>query len=159
MSGASSPQRTYRCHYHPLDGDGRPVPCESGVLPFVDVQAAHAEAARVAAYTKTRGCPVAEVARLEPAWPGAPLTAQQQRERRAMQAALKAGTLARWPAGLATFAGVAAATALITACGGGDPEPDAVIADVCAIVGSGNTTHTEHAPRPVARACDGEVVR
>ena len=111
-------QRTYRCHYHPLDGDGRPVPCESGVLPFVDVQAAHAEAARVAAYTKTRGCPVAEVARLEPAWPGAPLTAQQQRERRAMQAALKAGTLARWPAGLA----FAAATVLITACGGGDPD-------------------------------------
>ena len=37
------------------------------------------------------------------------LAQQQQRERRAMQAALRAGTLPRWPAGLATFAGVAVA--------------------------------------------------
>lgn len=119
-------QRTYRCHYTPLDRDGAPVASESGVLPFVQVRAADAESARIAAYTRTGGCPIVEVERLEAAWPGAPLTPAQRREQQAMQRALKAGTVARWPAGIAA----AAAAVIVAACGGGDPEQDLAQRDV-----------------------------
>lgn len=57
--------RSYRCHYTPKDRDGWPLPCESGVLPFVQVQATDAEAAQRAAFALT-GCSIAEVQRLEP---------------------------------------------------------------------------------------------
>lgn len=52
-------------------------------------------------------------------WPFADLTPLQQRDRARMESALRAGTLPRWPAGMAAFAMAAA----LTACGGGDPEP------------------------------------
>lgn len=55
-------------------------------------------------------------------WPFAELTALQQRDVSRMEAALRAGTLPRWPAGMQVFAAAATAIAL-TACGGGDPEP------------------------------------
>lgn len=56
--------RSYRCHYTPTDRDGFPVPCETGVLPFVQLRAAGAEQAQRAAHAVT-GCPIAEVQRLE----------------------------------------------------------------------------------------------
>ena len=43
-------ERSYRCHYTPTDRDGFPVPTETGILPFVQVQAAGAEAAQRAAH-------------------------------------------------------------------------------------------------------------
>lgn len=55
-------------------------------------------------------------------WPFADLTPLQQRDRARMEAALRAGALPRWPAGMGVFA-AAAAAALIAGCGGGDPEP------------------------------------
>lgn len=57
-------ERSYRCHYTPTDRDGFPVPTETGILPFVQVQAAGAEAAQRAAHAVT-GCPISEVQRLE----------------------------------------------------------------------------------------------
>ena len=57
-------ERSYRCHYTPTDRDGFPVPTETGILPFVQVQAAGAEAAQRAAHSVT-GCPISEVQRLE----------------------------------------------------------------------------------------------
>lgn len=56
--------RSYRCHYHPKDRDSWPVPCETGVLPFVQVKAANAEAAQRQAHIVT-GCPISNVERLE----------------------------------------------------------------------------------------------
>lgn len=57
-------ERSYRCSYTPLDRDGFPVPCESGVLPFVQLQANDAEQAQRLAHALT-GCPIDEVQRLE----------------------------------------------------------------------------------------------
>jgi hypothetical protein len=57
--------RSYRCTYQPLDRDGFPVPCDTGVLPFVQVKAATAEDAQRAAHALT-GCPITEAQRLEP---------------------------------------------------------------------------------------------
>lgn len=57
--------RRYRCTYTPLDRDGHPVPSDTGVLPYVQVQAANAEDAQRLAYA-TVGCPIAEVQRVEP---------------------------------------------------------------------------------------------
>lgn len=59
-------QRSYRCSYSPLDRDGFPVVTDTGVLPFVQVQATDAEQAQRAAFALT-GCPISEVQRLEPA--------------------------------------------------------------------------------------------
>ena len=56
--------RSYRCHYTPLDRDGFPAPSETGVLPFVQVQATDAEAAQRIAYA-LKCCPIANVERLE----------------------------------------------------------------------------------------------
>lgn len=56
--------RSYRCHYTPTDRDGWPVPTETGVLPYVQLQAVNAEAAQRAAHAVT-GCPINEVQRLE----------------------------------------------------------------------------------------------
>lgn len=56
--------RSYRCSYNPLDRDGFPVTTDTGVLPFVQVQADDAEQAQRAAHALT-GCPIAEVQRLE----------------------------------------------------------------------------------------------
>ncbi|MES2959778.1 MAG: hypothetical protein V4792_16435 [Pseudomonadota bacterium] len=56
--------RSYRCHYQPNDRDGWPVPCETGVLPFVQLVASDAEAAQRAAHALT-GCAIAEVQRLD----------------------------------------------------------------------------------------------
>jgi hypothetical protein len=56
--------RSYRCSYVPKDRNGWPVPCESGVLPFIQVQADNAEAAQRHAWALT-GCSVAQVERLE----------------------------------------------------------------------------------------------
>lgn len=58
--------RSYRCHYNPKDRDGWPVACESGVLPFVQVQATDAEHAQRVAYAVTQ-CPISGVERQEPA--------------------------------------------------------------------------------------------
>lgn len=58
--------RRYRAYYAPLDRDRFPVPCDTGVLPFVQVQANDAEAAQRAAHALT-GCPIASVERLEEA--------------------------------------------------------------------------------------------
>jgi hypothetical protein len=60
-----APARSYRCTYTPLDRDGFPVPCDTGVLPFVQVKAGDAEEAQRAAHALT-GCPVTEVQRIEP---------------------------------------------------------------------------------------------
>lgn len=57
-------ERSYRCSYNPLDRDGFPVPADTGVLPFVQVQADDAEQAQRAAHALT-GCPISEVQRLE----------------------------------------------------------------------------------------------
>jgi hypothetical protein len=57
-------KRSYRCFYTPLDREGYPIPADSGVLPFVQVQADNAEHAQRAAFNTT-GCPVASVERLE----------------------------------------------------------------------------------------------
>lgn len=57
-------ERSYRCHYTPTDRDGYPVPSESGVLPFVQLQANDAEQAQRLARALT-GCPISEVQRLE----------------------------------------------------------------------------------------------
>ncbi len=61
---AAAAQRSYRCHYTPTDRDGFPLPSDSGVLPFVQLQAASAELAHRAAHALT-GCPIDEVQRLE----------------------------------------------------------------------------------------------
>lgn len=61
----ADPQRSYRCHYTPLDRDGFPVPNESGILPFVQVQAPSAESAQRTAWA-TVGAPITHVERLEP---------------------------------------------------------------------------------------------
>ena len=60
-----TPARSYRCTYTPLDRDGFPVPCDTGVLPFVQVQAGDAEEAQRAAHALT-GSPITEVQRIEP---------------------------------------------------------------------------------------------
>lgn len=57
--------RSYRCTYHPLEGAFAAL-CDSGVLPFVQVQAQNAEEAQRLAYHVT-GCAVSNVERLEPA--------------------------------------------------------------------------------------------
>lgn len=57
-------ERSYRCHYTPLDRDRLPVLTESGILPFIQLRAAGAEAAQRAAHALT-GCPIVEVQRLE----------------------------------------------------------------------------------------------
>lgn len=77
----------YRCTYHPNDRDGYPVHADTGVLPWVQVQAANAEAAQRAAHALT-GCAIAEVQRIEPEWPFAPLTPMQQRAVQAQRQAL-----------------------------------------------------------------------
>lgn len=59
-------ERSYRCSYFPTDRDSFPVPADTGVLPFVQVQARDAEHAQRAAHAVT-GCPISEVQRLEPA--------------------------------------------------------------------------------------------
>jgi hypothetical protein len=58
--------RSYRCHYTPLDGNGFPVPSDSGLLPFVQVKASSAEHALRAAFATIR-CPISHVERLEDA--------------------------------------------------------------------------------------------
>lgn len=57
--------RSYRCTFTPLDRDGLPVPCDTGVLPFVQVQATSAEDAQRIAHA-LKGCPIVEVQRLDP---------------------------------------------------------------------------------------------
>jgi hypothetical protein len=61
-----TPARSYRCHYHPQDRDGWPLPNESGVLPFLQLKASSAEDAQRKAHHAT-GCAIAEVQRIEPA--------------------------------------------------------------------------------------------
>lgn len=57
MTGAP---RSYRCHYHPRPDE----PTESGVLPYLQVQAADAEKAAQMAFA-TVGKPIARVERIE----------------------------------------------------------------------------------------------
>jgi hypothetical protein len=64
--------RSYRCHYHPQDRDGWPLPNESGVLPFVQLQATSAEDAQRKAH-HTTGCAIAEVMRIDPDAPSEPV--------------------------------------------------------------------------------------
>lgn len=58
-------ERSYRCSYFPTDRDSFPVPADTGVLTFVQVQARNAEQAQRTAHAVT-GCPIAEVQRLDP---------------------------------------------------------------------------------------------
>ncbi|KRB18633.1 hypothetical protein ASE08_05205 [Rhizobacter sp. Root16D2] len=55
--------RSYRCSYHPLEGAFAAL-CDSGVLPFVQVQAQNAEEAQRLAYHIT-GCAISDVQRLD----------------------------------------------------------------------------------------------
>ena len=57
-------QQLYRCSFHPLTIDGLPVSCESGIEPYVDVEAPNAEEASRRAYA-LKACPITEVTRLE----------------------------------------------------------------------------------------------
>lgn len=57
-------RQLYRCNFRPLTLDGFPTSCESGIEPFVDVEAANAEEASRRAYA-LKGCPITEVTRLE----------------------------------------------------------------------------------------------
>ena len=56
--------RPYRAYYTPKDRDGWPVPCETGVLPFVQLRARDAEHAQRAAFHLT-GCSIDNVERLD----------------------------------------------------------------------------------------------
>lgn len=56
--------RSYRCYYTPKDVNGYPVATDTGVLPFVQIQAPDAEVAQRAAYNTT-GCPISNVERIE----------------------------------------------------------------------------------------------
>lgn len=60
----STAKRQYRAYYTPLDQFRTPVPCETGVLPFVQLQSANAETAQRAAHAVT-GCPIDRVERIE----------------------------------------------------------------------------------------------
>jgi hypothetical protein len=55
---------SYRAYYTPLDRDGYPVACESGILPFVDLKATDAEDAARKAF-ETKRCPIDSVVRIE----------------------------------------------------------------------------------------------
>ena len=57
----STSSRSYRCYYHPRPDE----PAESGVLPFIQVQAANAEQAAKLAFTAV-GKTIDRVERLEP---------------------------------------------------------------------------------------------
>lgn len=59
-----TPKRSYRCYYHPKDGNGWPQVADTGILPSVQVQAANAETAQIAAHHVT-GCPIVRAERLE----------------------------------------------------------------------------------------------
>ncbi|WP_428421927.1 hypothetical protein [Methylibium sp.] len=61
---STSNHRSYRCYFTPLDRNGIPVACDTGVLPFVQVQAPNAEHAQRAARALT-GCPIHTAERLE----------------------------------------------------------------------------------------------
>ena len=56
--------RSHRCTYTPLDRDGWPVASESGVLPFIQLQAANAEDAQRKAHHLVHS-PIANVERLD----------------------------------------------------------------------------------------------
>lgn len=58
--------RSYRCHYTPKDRDGFPVPSETGVLPYLQLQARDAEEAQRLAFNAT-GCSISHVERIEAA--------------------------------------------------------------------------------------------
>lgn len=64
MSHPVESQRSYRCYYHPKDNNGWPVAADAGILPSVQVRAASAEAAQIAAHHVT-GCPIAQAERLD----------------------------------------------------------------------------------------------
>ena len=64
MANASPASRSYRCFFSPKGLNGYPVATDSGILPFVQVRATDAEAARRAAHHVT-GCPVSNVERLD----------------------------------------------------------------------------------------------
>lgn len=59
-----APTRSYRCHYHPKAPGGHSVAADTGVLPYIQVKAANAEAAQRAAHHIT-GCAIDGVERLE----------------------------------------------------------------------------------------------
>lgn len=56
----------YRCTYRPLTIDGFPVASESGVEPFIEVDARNAEEAARLAYAAKR-CPITDAVRIEDA--------------------------------------------------------------------------------------------
>jgi hypothetical protein len=57
--------RTYQCTYQPLDRDGFPVPCETGVLPYLVLMAPDAEAAQRLAHDRAKS-PIVGVERIDP---------------------------------------------------------------------------------------------
>lgn len=62
------PTRTYQCTFQPLDRDGFPVPCDTGVMPYVVLTAPDAEAAQRQAHAQTKS-PIVGVERIEPTTP------------------------------------------------------------------------------------------
>jgi hypothetical protein len=60
--------RTYRCTFQPLDRDGYPVPCETGVMPYLVLMARDAEAAQRLAFDRCKA-PIVGVDRIDPVDP------------------------------------------------------------------------------------------
>ena len=58
------PTARYRAYDHPPPAAANPSPSDTGVLPYVQFQAANAEHAHRVAHALT-GCPIDEVQRLE----------------------------------------------------------------------------------------------
>lgn len=71
--------RSYRCHYNPKDNNNWPVTCESGVLPFVQIQATDAEHAQRVAHAVTQ-CSISSVERIEAADTEAELLERAERK-------------------------------------------------------------------------------
>lgn len=60
-----STARSYRCTFTPVDRFGAPMVTESGVLPWLQLQAADAEQAARLAHASV-GAPIVQVERIEP---------------------------------------------------------------------------------------------
>lgn len=106
MKSPSLLQR-YRCYYTPQTAEGWVVPSESGVLPFIDVDATDAEHAMRQAH-HAKSAPISEVVRLDGPKP------------RAVKAVRKARPVIKLITG-------AAMLAAIVGCGGGSDDDKASI--------------------------------
>ena len=57
--------RSYRCTFTPVDRFGAPISTESGVLPWLQLQASNAEQAARLAHASV-GAPIVQVERIDP---------------------------------------------------------------------------------------------